>query len=242
MQISSFFRASVAIAIAMLVSPLVEASENTSRTYLTITRYPRSLLTEAEPGNEVKLNSVLRVPKWNRLCVSVIREITYARPDWDVPEPTAECNSNLRDFLWENRAVMARLWSHNTFNSDHDNWSEYPTVFMVRLNGSGRLGIVTRDYSGGSGGSQTEWSIYAINVRESKRLHFPTRSAYQGTEFQPGGNAWYQTSCKRNENDMSCARRLFFPSNDAFRLVFGTDDVHYEEVGETEKLPFDQLD
>jgi hypothetical protein len=240
MQISSFVR--VALAIVMLVSPLCAASETTSRTYLTITRYPRPAIAEAGAASEVKFNSVLRIPKWNRMCVSMMREVTYARADWEVPEPTAECNSDLRDFLWKNREIMMRLWLHNTFNGDHDNWSEYPTVFLVKLNGRGQLGIVTRDWHGGSGGSQTAWSIYTINEVDNNRLQLPVSPAYHGTEFQAGGNAWYQTSCNGDENAVNCARRSFFPARDAVRLVFSSEVVHGEGVAETEELPFDHGD
>lgn len=240
MRIHFFFDA--AVAVAMLVPPLVEATDSTPSTYLTITRYQRQVPDQANSRKDMELNSVLRIPKWNRMCVSVMREVTYARPDWDVPEPTKDCNSHLRDFLWKNRETMMNLWSHNTFNGDNDDQSVYPTVFVARLNGRGQLGIVTRDWQGGSGGHQVEWSIYMLNEDESDRFNFPARPVYQGTEFQPGGNVWFQTSCKGNESDVSCARRLFFPSQHAVRLVFAANEVRNEGVGETEALPLDEGD
>lgn len=240
MSINSIF--GITLAVISLSMPLAEAAENPAQRYLTITRYQLPAAYQVESDREIAVNSVLRIPKWNRMCISVVREVTYARPEWDVPEPTKNCDVRLRDFLWEKRSELSSLWSKNSAEGNDDGESVYPSVFLSRLNGTGKLGIITRNWHGGSGGNQVEWSIYIIKESAGDPLTFPVRPSYMGTEVQPGGNVWFQSSCRGSESYENCARRLFFPTQRAVRLVFGVNGARNESVGQTVALPLEDGD
>lgn len=240
MRLKAFF--GIALAITMLPIPRAGAAERTPGPYLTITRYPHLTPDEGSAFDEdIGENSVFRIPKWNRICVSLMREVTEARADWEIPEPTKDCDSHLRDFLWGKRDAISTLWDHNSFDGNNiDNQDIYPTVFVARLNGKGRLGLITRDWHGGSGGYKLEWSIYTIRENGRDSFNLPERPTYRGTEFHPGGNVWDQTHCTGYTNTMDCARRLFYPPQDAVRLVFDRDEVRNESVAATEALPLEE--
>lgn len=235
------FMLSMTAVAAMLASPWVAAAvESVPNTYLTISRYERAKLVQDDPHDDIALNSVLQVPTWNRMCVSVMREVAAARPEWDIPKPTQDCDRHLRDFLWQNREVITSLWSQNKFNGDDDVDGFYPTVFVARLNGKGKVGVVARNWTGGSGGAEIAWAIYTISDDEGHHFSFPARPAYEGTEFHPGGSVWSQAYCTGNETFLQCARRQLFSLQHACKLVFADDGVRSEAVKETEELPLEE--
>jgi hypothetical protein len=120
------------------------------------------------------------------------------------------------------RRVMYEATSHVSFGFA-------PNIEIVKVSSSNAAALVVTYSFGGSGGGRRDWSIYLIRNDGDKSARCPTLPFLCGAEVMPGGNVWVETYCKKESVD-ACARRIFWPTANAFQMSFTSRGIRYSKV------------
>jgi hypothetical protein len=177
--------------------------------YITIRFYPVS---KDAYDEDVVLNSVLRVSKTALLSVGGCFE-GFLEVDSALEETCSEeWKRYLKECDEEVRRVMYEATPHVS--------SGFSTgAQIVKLSSRGAVALIVTYIFGGSGGERRDWSIYLIRNDGDKNPRCPSLPFLSGVEVMPGGNAWVETYCRKERVD-ACARRIFWPTANAFQVSF----------------------
>ena len=160
---------------------------------------------------ETLINSVLRVPKNTRWATAEC----LSTPEKTTQSQAMPCSSEIRRLVSQCKIEVQKI-INDTVSRLNDTLE--PRFAVVPLSKTEK-GLLFESHFGGSGGARYDWSIFILKSIGKDKYSCPGSSFLAGVEITPGGNSWYESSCKKQEYD-ACAENLFYPKENAFRIEF----------------------